>query len=117
VAKKPKSTEISEADLLRPFWFDLPTSFYARINDAAKEFGITRKQLVSRAVDSFIEESRKKKKRQTLPTTQIQEELVKDFQRRAGSLRWRDTTSEERKEMMRKISKARWAKKKSPQKP
>ena len=78
------------------------------MNKAAQEFGITRKELVSRAVDDFIEEHRKQKRRAVLPTTVEQEELVKDFQRRAGSLRWKNVTEEERREMMRKISQARW---------
>lgn len=102
----------SEEDLLRPFWFDLPTQFYERVNKAAQEFGITRKELVSRAVDDFIEEHRKQKRRAVLPTTVEQEELVKDFQRRAGSLRWKNVNAEERREMMRKISEARWGAKK-----
>jgi hypothetical protein len=110
LAKKKANINESQEDLLRPFWFDLPSSFYARVNDAAKEFGITRKQLVSRAVDQFIEESRKEKRRERLPTTPIQEELVKEFQRKAGSLRWKNTTPEERKEIMRKISETRWSK-------
>lgn len=73
---------------------------------------MTRKELVSRAVDAFIDEHRKEKRKALLPTTAEQEELVKDFQRRAGSLRWKDITTEERREMMRKISQARWGAKK-----
>jgi hypothetical protein len=110
LAKKRSNTDHSQEDLLRPFWFDMPSSFYTRVNKGAKELGITRKQLVSRAVDQFIEEARKEKRRQVLPTTPIQEELVKEFQRKAGSLRWKNTTPEERKEMMRKISETRWSK-------
>ena len=90
----------------------MPTRFYERVNKAAEEFGITRKELVSRAVDAFIDERRKEKRRAILPTTAEQEELVKDFQRRAGSLRWKNVTGEERREMMRKISQARWGAKK-----
>jgi DNA repair photolyase len=82
--------------------------FYERVKKAALEVGISQKELVSRAVDDFIQAQRKEKRRAVLPTTVEQEELVKDFQRRAGSLRWKNVTVEERRKMMQKISKARW---------
>ena len=102
---------------MRPFWFDLPASFYARVNKAAEEFGMTRKELVSKAVNHYIKNQRLEKRNLILPTTPVQEELVKEFQRKAGSLRWQGVSAEERKEIMGKIAEARWGtKRKTPKK-
>ena len=103
--------ELAEEDFLRPFWYDLPATFYSRVNRAAAELGMTRKELVSKAVYKFITDSKKEKRRVVLPATPVQEELIKDFQRRAGSLRWKDVSSEERKEFARKMAEARWGSK------
>lgn len=104
---------LSPEDLLRPFWFDLPASFYLRVNKAAAELGMTRKELVSSAVDKFIKESRQEKRQIVLPATPVQEELIKDFQRRAGALRWKNVSADERRELMRKMAEARWGSKKT----
>jgi hypothetical protein len=108
LAKKKTNLRLTEKDLQRPFWFDLPIRFYERVKGTAVEMGISQKQFVSRAVDDFIEEQRKERRRAALPTTVEQEQLVKDFQRRAGSLRWKNVTVEQRRKMMQRISQARW---------
>jgi hypothetical protein len=117
LARKSKNTQSEEAlpqeDLLRPFWYDLPAAFYLRVNKAAAEFGVSRKELVTKAVDKFIKDSRREKRQLVLPATPVQEELIKDFQRRAGALRWKNVSPEERKELMRKMAEARWGSKKS----
>jgi hypothetical protein len=108
-----KPVALPQEDLLRPFWYDLPAAFYFKVNKAATELGMTRKALVSQAVDMFIKESRRERRQAVLPATPVQEELVRDFQRRAGALRWKDVSPEERAEMMRKIAEARWGSKKA----
>ena len=60
--------------------------FYERVKKAALEFGISQKELISCAVEDFIQAQRTEKRRAVFPTTAEQAELVKDFQRRAGSL-------------------------------
>ena len=107
-----KPEELPQEDLLRPFWYDLPAAFYFKVNKGATELGMTRKALVSQAVDMFIKESRRARRQAVLPATPVQEQLVKEFQRRAGALRWKDVSPAERAEMMRKIAAARWGSKK-----
>ena len=115
LAKKENSAKreamLSQEDLLRPFWFDLPTSFYLRVNKTAAELGISRKELVTSAVDRFIKESKKEKRQIVLPTTPVQKQLLNDFHRRAGALRWKNVSAEERREFMRKMAEARWGSK------
>lgn len=48
--------------------------FYGRVKKAALEFGIPQKELVSRAVNDFIQEQRKERSRAALPTTVEQEQ-------------------------------------------
>jgi hypothetical protein len=110
---KPEVIGLSEGELLRPFWYDLPAAFYLRVNKAAAELGTSRKELVSRAVDRFIKDSRKEKRQLVLPATPVQEELIKDFQRRAGALRWKNVSPEERREITRRMAQARWGSKKT----
>lgn len=111
--KKKTNLRLTEKDLQRPFGFDLPIRFYERVKGTAVEMGISQKQLVSRAVDDFIEEQRKERRRAALPATVKQEQLV----RRAGSLRWKNVTVEQRRKMMQRISQARWGTKKKAKKP
>jgi hypothetical protein len=105
-----------QEDFLRPFWYDLPASFYLRVNEAAAELGITRKELVSKAVENFIKESRKEQRRLVLPSTPAQEQLIKDFHRRAGALRWKNISPEEHREISRQAAEARWGPKKTSKK-
>ena len=117
MARKGKSREpeapLSQEDFLRPFWYDLPASFYLQVNEAAAELGITRKELVSKAVENFIKESRKEKRQMILPSTPAQEQLIKDFHRRAGALRWKSISPEEHREISRQAAEARWGPKKT----
>lgn len=83
------------------------------MNKAAVELGMSRKQLVSSAVDKFIKESKKEKRQIVLPATPVQKELLKDFHRRAGALRWKNVSTEKRREFMRKMAEARWGSKES----
>lgn len=69
LAKKKTNLRLTEKDLQRPFSFDLPIRFYERVKGTAVEMGISQKQLVSRAVDDFIEAQRKERRRAALPTT------------------------------------------------
>jgi len=74
LAKKKTNLLLTEQDLLRPFWVDLPMLFYGRVKKAALEFGIPQKELVSRAVNDFIQEQRKERSSAALAATGEQEQ-------------------------------------------
>jgi acyl-CoA reductase-like NAD-dependent aldehyde dehydrogenase len=82
------------------------------VKEAAEKFGMTRKELVTKAVANFISDAKRERRQAVLPSTPEQEQLIKDFQRRAGALRWKNVSPEERREFMQKMAEARWGSKK-----
>lgn len=91
----------------------MPPEFFEKVRKAAREMGMSQKELVSEAVKDFVRERQKEARQAILPTTPQQEELVRKFQQRAGALRWAGVKKAERSAVLRKASQARWGKKRS----
>jgi hypothetical protein len=101
-------TAVNE-DFSRIFWVDLPETFYRSVRSNATRYGLTEKQFVTKALDRFIEQERKA--RRPIPLSDAQEEMIKEFNRTAGKLRWKGKDEKARKEHARLMAKERWKKK------
>ena len=99
-------------DFRRIFWLDLPSSFFQDVKNKAKQHGLSEKGFVQTAVETFIRDERKARKL-VHPISDVQEQLVKEFYRTAGAMRWEGENAKSRKEHARKMALKRWGKKNS----
>jgi hypothetical protein len=105
-----QKTKGTDEDFTRIFWLDLPDSFYQEVKNKAKRYALSEKQFVTTTVNQFIQKERRAR-RKVQPISDVQEELVKEFNRTAGQARWIGVSKQRRKEHARKIALKRWGKK------
>lgn len=108
-----KKKQVDREDLSRPFWVDMTPAFFTKLREAAHELGMSQKELVSKAVNDFIRESKKGAQRVNLPATLEQEELIRRTQQQFGALRWASVKKADRSALMKKAAQTRWNKKPS----
>jgi hypothetical protein len=105
----PEQSTKEREDFTRIFWLDLPASFFQDVKNKAKRYGMSEKQFVTTTVERFIKDERRQR-RLVQPISDVQEELVKDFNRLAGEARWRGASEKSRKDHARKMALKRWKK-------
>lgn len=94
-------------DFSHLFWLDLPDSFYRSVRSHAARHGLSEKQFMTKALDQFVEQERKAR-RPIQPVSDVQEQIVKEFSRTAGKLRWKGKDEKARKAHARAMAKKRW---------
>jgi hypothetical protein len=93
------------------FWLDLPESFYRNVSWNAALHEMTQKQFITKALTQFIRQEREA--RRPLQLSGAQAQIVKEFTRRLGKLRWKDKDEKERRAHARAMAKKRWENRKS----
>ena len=109
--KKAKRVVAGESgdDLRYPLWFNLPRTFWDKLNAASDEFGIPRKKLMMRGVDLAIKELRQ----EAAPPAPIPDKTVSQALKKIAEMRWQRLSVEERRALGKKMAAARWGKKRT----